>query len=223
MKAFLSSILSFGPPIPAGGVVSAAGAAQGSRPSTPARASTTQQPVDGGWPRAYITISGARLVSDEPQSASWLHKKRMAMYAAVSDSPADRSWTARRQLTSRASELDSAVPGEFRVIASTRRGAVYGPYGGAGYAVRYNPRTGPYARGAATWGPGGARAASPGRSGNQSGRQKFDNSSWNDGTHAAESTGQLSRDDGARVDGAQRTRDLGSINRDGDGARRGRR
>ena len=146
------------------------------------------------------------------------------MYAAVADSPADRSWTARRQLTSRGSEIDSAVPGELRVIASTRRGAVYGPYGGAGYAVRYNPRTGPYARGAAAWGPGGAEAVAPGRSGNQSGnRQKFDNGSWNAVNRAAPPTSQLSRDDGARVDGAQRTRDLGSINSDSDSVRGGRR
>jgi hypothetical protein len=221
MKAFLSSILSFSLLIPAGGMVSAAGAAQGSRPSTPARASTTQQPADGGWPRAYITTSGARLVTCEPQTASRLDQKRMAMYAAVSYTPADRSSTACDQLKSLGSEFDSAVPGERRVIASTRRGAVYGPYGGAGYASRYNPRTGTYARGAATWGPGGARGASPGRSGIRGSRQKFDTDIWNNVNRAAAPMSQLSRDDGARVDGAQRTRDLGSIN-SGGGVRGGR-
>jgi hypothetical protein len=34
---------------------------------------------------------------------------------------------------------------------------VYGPYGGAGVAARYNPRTGTYARGAAAYGPYGSR------------------------------------------------------------------
>ena len=146
------------------------------------------------------------------------------MYAAVSHRAADRSSTARNDLTSLGSAIDSAVPGERRVIASTRRGAVYGPCGGAGYAARYNPRIGSYARGAATWGPGGARAASPGRSGNQSGnREKFDNGRWNDVNRAVAPTSPLSRDDGARVDGAQRTRGLGSINSAGSGVHGGRR
>ena len=44
--------------------------------------------------------------------------------------------------------------------APTRRGgAVYGPYGGAGYGARYNPTTGTWARGAAAYGPAGARGA----------------------------------------------------------------
>src|SRR6478672_7814323 len=77
-----------------GPAVGVGAAPQGSRPSTTARASTTQQPADGGWPRAYITNSGARLVIYEPQIASWLDQKRMAMYAAVSYTPADESSTA---------------------------------------------------------------------------------------------------------------------------------
>jgi hypothetical protein len=40
-----------------------------------------------------------------------------------------------------------------------RAGVAYGPYGGAGYAARYNPATGSYSRGAAAWGPGGVRGA----------------------------------------------------------------
>src|SRR4029077_2114106 len=43
--------------------------------------------------------------------------------------------------------------------AFTRGGVAYGPYGGAGYAARYNPSTGTYSRAAAAWGPGGARGA----------------------------------------------------------------
>ena len=35
----------------------------------------------------------------------------------------------------------------------------YGPYGGAGVAQRYNPRTGTYSRGAVAYGPYGARGA----------------------------------------------------------------
>jgi hypothetical protein len=179
MKVFLSSILSFSPLNPAGGVISAAGAAQGSRPSTPARASTTLQPADGGWPRAYITTSGARLVIYEPPIASWLDLQRLAMYAAVSSPLVDQSST-----------------------ALAGGGAVHGPYGGARDAARYNPRTGRYARGAATWGPGGARSAAR---------------AWivrfGTGVTRAEACGsQLSRAPGARLCGAQRTRDLGSSN-----------
>jgi hypothetical protein len=36
-------------------------------------------------------------------------------------------------------------------------GAVYGPYGGAGWGATYNPSTGTYARGASVYGPGGSR------------------------------------------------------------------
>ena len=87
MKAFISSMFSMSQLLPAGPLISTAGAAQGNRPSAPARVSSTQQPADGGWPRAYITSSRARLVPYEPQIASWLDQKRMAMYAAVSYTP----------------------------------------------------------------------------------------------------------------------------------------
>ena len=92
MNAIIGSAFVFSLVISSGHAVGVAGAApQGSRPSTTARASTTQQPADGGWPRAYITNSGARLVLYEPQIASWLDQKRMAMYAAVSYTPAGQS------------------------------------------------------------------------------------------------------------------------------------
>jgi hypothetical protein len=92
MKTFIGSALFFSLLISGAASTGASGAGpQGSRPSTPARASTAEQPVDGGWPRAYITSSGARLVLYEPQIASWLDQKRMAMYAAVSYTPAGQS------------------------------------------------------------------------------------------------------------------------------------
>jgi len=94
MKAILSSVLfislliSIGRPFFLSTVASAEAHAvgaggQGRRPPAPARASTTQQPADGGWPRAYVTPSGARLVIDEPQIGRWLEPKRTAMYAAA--------------------------------------------------------------------------------------------------------------------------------------------
>ena len=95
MMTFISSVLSFSLLIATSGLAAAVGAgAQGHRPPAPVRASTTQQPADGGWPRAYVTTSGARLVLYEPQITSWLDQKRMAMYAAVSYTVADQSSTA---------------------------------------------------------------------------------------------------------------------------------
>jgi hypothetical protein len=84
MTAILGSVLFISLLISVGRSLSAVGAgAQGTRLPAPARASTTQQPADGGWPRAYVTSSGARLVIDEPQFDCWLDQKRTAMYAAV--------------------------------------------------------------------------------------------------------------------------------------------
>src|SRR5712671_5475289 len=95
MMTFISSVLFVSLLIPTSGRTAAVGAgAQGNRPSVLVRASTTQQPADGGWPRAYVTTSGARLVLYEPQIARWLDQKRMAMYAAVSYTSADQSSTA---------------------------------------------------------------------------------------------------------------------------------
>ena len=52
-------------------------------PKAPA-AAPTPAAVDGGWPRAYSTPSGGRIVVYQPQVASWADQKRMVAYAAVS-------------------------------------------------------------------------------------------------------------------------------------------
>jgi hypothetical protein len=88
MKAILSSVLFISLLYVASGFsrtceVRLKAHATGTRQTAPARASTTQQPADDGWPRAYVTPSGARLVIDEPQIACWLDPRRTAMYAAV--------------------------------------------------------------------------------------------------------------------------------------------
>ena len=58
------------------------------RQAAPSRAGATtaaaDQPVDGGWPRAYSTPAGAQLILYQPQVASWPDQKRMTMYSAVS-------------------------------------------------------------------------------------------------------------------------------------------
>jgi hypothetical protein len=86
MKAILSSVLFISLLISPGRLSAVASAeayaagagAQGTRSPASAHASTTQQPADDGWPRAYVTSSRARLVIDEP-----LDQKKTAMYAAV--------------------------------------------------------------------------------------------------------------------------------------------
>src|SRR5436190_8710456 len=51
----------------------------------PARATPARDTnVDGGWPRAYTTPTGARVVLYQPQVASWPDQKHMTLYAAVS-------------------------------------------------------------------------------------------------------------------------------------------
>jgi hypothetical protein len=45
--------------------------------------------TDGGWPKAYETPTGARLIVYQPQVASWEEEKRIILYAAVSYTPRD--------------------------------------------------------------------------------------------------------------------------------------
>ena len=53
--------------------------------ATPAGApAAAQAPVDGGWPRAYQTPTGSRVLAYQPQVASWAGQKHMVAYAAVS-------------------------------------------------------------------------------------------------------------------------------------------
>jgi hypothetical protein len=125
MTTLISSVLFVSLLIPTSGQTAAVGAgAQGNRPSVLVRASTTQQPADGGWPRAYVTTSGARLVLYEPQIASWLDQKRMAMYAAVSYTPADQSSTA---LGTVGTVFVSKTPAELMLLNG---GAAYTPVKG---------------------------------------------------------------------------------------------
>jgi hypothetical protein len=65
-----------GPPAPPSAARSTAPAAQ------PAAAPAA--PVDGGWPRAYATDNGGRIVVYQPQVASWPEQRHMAAFAAVS-------------------------------------------------------------------------------------------------------------------------------------------
>jgi hypothetical protein len=61
-------------------------------PATPA--APAEAPIDGGWPRAYTTASGAALVVYQPQVATWASQKVMTAYAAISYSPSGASQAA---------------------------------------------------------------------------------------------------------------------------------
>src|SRR5262252_983367 len=44
-------------------------------------------PIDGGWPRTYLTPRNAQLIVYQPQIASWDARKQMVAYAALSYQP----------------------------------------------------------------------------------------------------------------------------------------
>lgn len=50
----------------------------------PRPVATSDADVDGGWPRAYTTASGAHLLLYQPQIATWEGRRDMLAYAAVS-------------------------------------------------------------------------------------------------------------------------------------------
>jgi len=62
----------------------ASGAAPTTAPATAAKApAAPAPPVDGGWPRAYTTPSGGKVLVYQPQVASWDDQRRLVGYAAV--------------------------------------------------------------------------------------------------------------------------------------------
>ena len=89
----------------------------------PAVAAAAAVPIDGGWPRAYTTGSGARLILYEPQVASWTAQKRIVMYAAasyrVTDQQAPVLGTLRIEADTRVSREERIVNfPEFTITAS---------------------------------------------------------------------------------------------------------
>ena len=68
------------------GLVMAGSQAKPAAASQPA-ASPSEGPVDGGWPRAYTTNSGAAMVLYQPQISDWKNQKVMTAYAAASYTP----------------------------------------------------------------------------------------------------------------------------------------
>ena len=83
MKAFISYMLAITLTVPANSLSAAQAGGQTSPPASSSRPAGAAQPADGGWPRAYNTASGGRIVLYEPQVASWPDQKHMVMYTAV--------------------------------------------------------------------------------------------------------------------------------------------
>ncbi|HXY42426.1 MAG TPA: hypothetical protein VEQ10_22310, partial [Vicinamibacteria bacterium] len=86
-----SSAKPAGPPVPPSVAVQQQ-QQQAAKPATPAPAKPGQAaapapPVDGGWPRAYQTPSGGKVLVYQPQVASWENQKHMVAYTAVSYEP----------------------------------------------------------------------------------------------------------------------------------------
>ena len=59
----------------------------------PAAKPAEPPPPDGGWPRQYVTKSGAPFVVYQPQIATWDDQKKMTAYAAVAYSAQGASTT----------------------------------------------------------------------------------------------------------------------------------
>jgi len=59
-------------------------AAATSKPAAPAPTPAPAVPADGGWPRAYATDKGGKILVYQPQVASWADQKHLTVYAAVS-------------------------------------------------------------------------------------------------------------------------------------------
>src|SRR5262245_43634248 len=59
----------------------------------PAAKPAQPPPPDGGWPRQYVTKSGAPFIVYQPQIASWDDQKHMTAYAAIAYSAQGASTT----------------------------------------------------------------------------------------------------------------------------------
>jgi hypothetical protein len=73
--------------------------------------------VDGGWPRAYTTNAGARLLIYQPQIASWELQKDMIAYAAVAYQAKSAAMPALGTVTI---EADTNVSLDSRLVRFTR-------------------------------------------------------------------------------------------------------
>jgi hypothetical protein len=107
-----------GPAGPPAGLATAQSRAATAQPAPAAAAKGTAAPaaasVDGGWPRAYETPSGGKILVYQPQVADWTAQKHMVAYAAVSYQPKGIS---KPSLGSLRLESDTRVSTEKRLVS----------------------------------------------------------------------------------------------------------
>jgi hypothetical protein len=72
--------------------------------------------VDGGWPRAYSTASGGRILMYQPQIATWAEQKHVVAYAAVAY---DTKGAAKPSMGSVRIEADTKVSAAERLVKLT--------------------------------------------------------------------------------------------------------
>jgi len=86
-------------------------------PKTPPLAAVAATPpVDGGWPKAGNTPSGAVMLMYQPQIASWTNQKQMVLYSAVSYTPKGAT---KNSLGTIKAEVDTSVSLEERLVNFT--------------------------------------------------------------------------------------------------------
>jgi hypothetical protein len=81
--------------------------------SSPGAAAPPDPTVDGGWPRAYVTSTGAEMLIHQPQVASWDGRALMVAYAAVAYQPQK---TAKPTLGTVRIEASTVVSMEERLV-----------------------------------------------------------------------------------------------------------
>jgi hypothetical protein len=78
----------------------------------PTAAAPPPPPVDGGWPRAYITPSAASLILYQPQIASWVDQKTLVLFSAVAYTPKN----GKRALGTVKATADTQIATEERLV-----------------------------------------------------------------------------------------------------------
>jgi hypothetical protein len=99
------------------GLVFAQAPAQAAATTKSAAPASAQAPVDGGWPRAYTTSSGAVLVLYQPQISSWDRQKLMTAYGAASYAPVG---AAKPALGTLQIEADTDVSVQERLVSFSK-------------------------------------------------------------------------------------------------------
>ncbi|MCU0250285.1 MAG: hypothetical protein MUE61_08760 [Vicinamibacterales bacterium] len=94
--------------------LAAAATKPAAKPAAAAPAATQAPAVDGGWPRAYQTQNGTRILLYQPQVSDWTGQKHIVAYGAVS---AELPGTQKPALGSLRIEANTKVSVEERLVS----------------------------------------------------------------------------------------------------------